>query len=32
VLHAVSVENNHLANDPYNGAVKWNIHLYQANK
>ena len=31
VLHAISVENNRLANDPYNGAVKWNIHSYKSN-
>ncbi|HEY4964376.1 MAG TPA: alpha-xylosidase [Candidatus Saccharimonadales bacterium] len=32
VLHAVSVENNRLASDPYNGSVKWNIHPYKNNK
>jgi len=31
VLHAISVENNRIANDPYNGAVKWNIHSYKSN-
>jgi hypothetical protein len=32
VLHAVSIINNHLASDPYNGSVQWNIHAYNTSK
>jgi len=32
VLHAVSIENNHILKDPYNGTISWNIHPFDAKK
>ena len=29
VLQPVSIQNNKLTTDPYNGKVKWNIHAYK---
>lgn len=29
VLRTVSITNNHLASDPFNGNVRWNIHSYK---
>ena len=31
VLHAVSIERDHVEHDPYNGAIQWDIHSFHLN-